>query len=165
MYCETADTYGNKSLDTGSLASHAVIRESFLFTIPDAVSLEDAAPMMCAGATVFEALNRYGVKSTDRVGVIGVGGLGHLAIQLLKALTVRTVVVPGVSLGSADLMARYGVRAASVSDTFSTGSRSPIETRWRASSMSTYSAMPPSLKRPGARMPCSQFCSSPLAQA
>lgn len=81
MYCETADTYGNKSLDTGSLASHAVIRESFLFTIPDAVSLEDAAPMMCAGATVFEALTRYGVKSTDRVGVIGVGGLGHLAIQ------------------------------------------------------------------------------------
>ncbi|KAL1696168.1 chaperonin 10-like protein [Schizophyllum commune] len=92
MYCETADTYGNKSLDTGSLASHAVIRESFLFTIPDAVSLEDAAPMMCAGATVFEALTRYGVKSTDRVGVIGVGGLGHLAIQFAAKMGCEVVV-------------------------------------------------------------------------
>jgi D-arabinose 1-dehydrogenase-like Zn-dependent alcohol dehydrogenase len=42
---------------------------------------EDAAPLMCGGWTVWNALSRYGVKSGDSVGVIGIGGLGHLAIQ------------------------------------------------------------------------------------
>lgn len=92
MYCADGDFYGQKSLDTGSLASHAVIRESFLFKIPDAVELLHAGPLMCGGATVFEALARYGVKPTDRVGIIGVGGLGHLAIQFAAKMGCEVVV-------------------------------------------------------------------------
>jgi D-arabinose 1-dehydrogenase-like Zn-dependent alcohol dehydrogenase len=55
--------------------------ESFSFLIPDSLKSEDAAPFMCAGATVFNALTTHDVKAFHRVGVIGVGGLGHLAIQ------------------------------------------------------------------------------------
>ena len=51
--------------------------------LPDALPSEQAAPFLCAGSTVFSALVRHGVRPTDRVGVVGVGGLGHLALQFL----------------------------------------------------------------------------------
>ena len=51
--------------------------------------------MMCAGATVWTILSRYGVCSTDRVGVLGVGGLGHLAIKLAAAMGCHVVVLSG----------------------------------------------------------------------
>lgn len=79
------------NLDQGSLGTHAVWKPDFLFKIPDAMSSADAAPMMCAGATVFGALQQNGYKSTDRVGVIGVGGLGHLAIQFAVKMGMEVV--------------------------------------------------------------------------
>ena len=82
-YCDDAThrIYGIDDTDQGSLASHAVWREAFLFPIPDGLSDEHAAPLQCGGATIFNALDVYGAKPTDVVGVIGVGGLGHLGIQ------------------------------------------------------------------------------------
>lgn len=59
--------------------------------IPDAISNEDAAPLQCGGATVFTAL--LGAKPTDTVGIIGVGGLGHLAIQFANKMGCRVVVI------------------------------------------------------------------------
>ena len=55
----------------------------FAYPLPDGIASEHAGPLMCAGTTVFTPLLRYGVKPTDRVAVVGVGGLGHLAIQFL----------------------------------------------------------------------------------
>ena len=55
------------------------------FPIPDALVSEHAAPLLCAGVTVFAPLLRH-VRATDRVGIIGVGGLGHLAIQYANAM-------------------------------------------------------------------------------
>jgi alcohol/geraniol dehydrogenase (NADP+) len=57
----------------------------FAYPIPDAIESESAGPLLCAGATVFAPLVRHGVKPTDRVGVVGIGGLGHLAIQFAHA--------------------------------------------------------------------------------
>lgn len=74
--------YGEAELDQGSLAQAAVWREAFLFTVPEAISDVDAAPLMCGGATVFNALRMYDIQPTAKVGIIGVGGLGHLAIQV-----------------------------------------------------------------------------------
>jgi alcohol/geraniol dehydrogenase (NADP+) len=55
----------------------------FAFPLPDAIHSEHAGPLMCAGATVFTPILQYGVRSTDRVAVVGVGGLGHLAVPYL----------------------------------------------------------------------------------
>jgi uncharacterized zinc-type alcohol dehydrogenase-like protein len=55
----------------------------FAFPLPDEIKSEHAGPLMCAGATVFTPILRYGVRPTDRVAVVGVGGLGHLAVQYL----------------------------------------------------------------------------------
>lgn len=55
----------------------------FAHPLPDAIASEHAGPLMCAGTTVFTPLLRYGVRPTDRVAVVGIGGLGHLAVQFL----------------------------------------------------------------------------------
>jgi uncharacterized zinc-type alcohol dehydrogenase-like protein len=53
--------------------------------LPDGVDRESAGPLFCGGITVFNPIIQFGIKSTDRVGVIGIGGLGHLAIKFLSA--------------------------------------------------------------------------------
>ena len=53
--------------------------------IPEGIDLESAGPLFCAGITVFNPLVQFDVKPTDKVAVIGIGGLGHLALQFLNA--------------------------------------------------------------------------------
>jgi len=68
----------------GGFASH--VRASdwrYATPIPDSMTSGDAAPLLCAGATVFSAIVRHNVRPTDHVAVIGLGGLGHLAVQFL----------------------------------------------------------------------------------
>ena len=68
----------------GGFASH--VRASdwrYAHPIPDAIPSAQAGPLLCAGTTVFTPLLRHGVRPTDHVAVVGVGGLGHLAIQFL----------------------------------------------------------------------------------
>lgn len=87
--------YGMADLDQGSFATHAVWREAFLFRVPDNLSDEAAAPLMCGGATVFNALHAYNVQPTETVGVMGVGGLGHLAIQFAAKMGCHVIVLSG----------------------------------------------------------------------
>ena len=105
-------------LDNGSFASHAVWREAYLFAIPDQIPNEYAAPLMCGGATVFNALEMYGVRPTDRVGIIGVGGLGHLAIEFASKMGCEVVVFSGTTskeeeagkLGAKEFYATKGLK-------------------------------------------------------
>ncbi|KAF4616361.1 hypothetical protein D9613_008842 [Agrocybe pediades] len=60
--------------------------DRFVFPIPDGIKLEDAAPLMCGGLTVYSPLVRNGAGPGKKVGVVGIGGLGHMAIQFAKAL-------------------------------------------------------------------------------
>ena len=53
--------------------------------IPDGIDLQSAGPLFCGGITVFNPLVQYDIKPTDRVGVIGIGGLGHIALKFLNA--------------------------------------------------------------------------------
>lgn len=94
-FCPQRVMYGFADLDQGSMAEGAVWREAFLFKIPDGLTDEVAAPLMCGGATVFNALHQYNVLPTDVVGVMGVGGLGHLAIQYAAKMGCRVVVFSG----------------------------------------------------------------------
>ena len=64
----------------------------FVFPIPDGIPSELAAPLFCAGVTVFSPLVRSGVGPSSSVGVIGLGGLGHYAVMLARALGAKKVV-------------------------------------------------------------------------
>ena len=69
----------------GGFADKVRAQSTSVIKIPDAFDLADAGPMLCGGVTVFTPFMQYGIKPTDRVGVIGIGGLGHLALQFAKA--------------------------------------------------------------------------------
>lgn len=84
--------FGESDTDNGTLADYFVADETFLYKIPNGMSSEDAAPMQCAGATVYCALADK-VNGGDRIGIMGIGGLGHLAIQFAMKLGVTVVVI------------------------------------------------------------------------
>lgn len=67
--------------------------ESCVFRIPDDYSSEDAAPMMCAGSTVWNCLRQFDARPGDRIGIMGIGGLGHLAIKIAAAMGCCVVVL------------------------------------------------------------------------
>ncbi|KAK0766521.1 hypothetical protein N5P37_000246 [Trichoderma harzianum] len=92
FYCAEKTEYGTHDHDVGSFASHAVWDADSLHKIPEGLNSADAAPLMCGGATVWSPFALYGIKATDRVGVLGVGGLGHLAIQIGAKMGCKVVV-------------------------------------------------------------------------
>jgi uncharacterized zinc-type alcohol dehydrogenase-like protein len=69
----------------GGFADKARADASSVVVIPEGMDLLSAGPLLCGGITVFNPLVQFGVKSTDKVAVIGIGGLGHIAIQFLNA--------------------------------------------------------------------------------
>ncbi len=68
----------------GGFAQRVRCQAMWAFPIPEGVDPAKAGPLFCAGATVFNPLVQFAVKPTDRVGVIGIGGLGHLALQFMN---------------------------------------------------------------------------------
>ena len=72
-------TYGGYSTDV-------VVRQEFVLRIPDAIAPAEAAPILCAGVTTYAPLRQHGVGPGVRVAVAGIGGLGHMAVQLATAM-------------------------------------------------------------------------------
>jgi len=70
----------------GGYSDKIVVREAFLLSIPEALDIKSAAPILCAGITTYSPLKHWGIKEGSKVGVVGVGGLGHMAIKLAKAM-------------------------------------------------------------------------------
>lgn len=77
--------YEDGSRTFGGFAEYVRVLDSYAFKVPDAIPSEYAAPLMCAGVTVFAPMKCFGVNPGHRVGVIGIGGLGHVALQFVKA--------------------------------------------------------------------------------
>lgn len=77
----------------GGYADYVLVRSSALASIPDDLAAEDAAPLLCAGITTFNALRHSGAQGGDVVAVLGVGGLGHLGIQFAARLGYDTVAI------------------------------------------------------------------------
>jgi D-arabinose 1-dehydrogenase-like Zn-dependent alcohol dehydrogenase len=92
ILCHDRLEYCQGDYDNGTFAAWYHGKETHLYKIPDSMPSEVAAPLQCAGATVYAALDSVGVKATDRVGIIGVGGLGHLAIQFASKMGAEVVV-------------------------------------------------------------------------
>lgn len=80
-----AQTNSGYSVD-GAYAEYALADERFAVPVPDAVSSLDAAPLTCAGVTTFKAIKVAGIQPGERVGVFGIGGLGHLAVQYARVV-------------------------------------------------------------------------------
>jgi D-arabinose 1-dehydrogenase-like Zn-dependent alcohol dehydrogenase len=115
--------YGSSDLDQGSFSHYAIWKADYIFKIPNSIPREYAAPLMCGGATVFNALHSFGAKPSDRIGIIGVGGLGHLAIQFAAKMGSDVVVFSttdskreeAMKLGATEFVATKGVEELQVS--------------------------------------------------
>jgi len=77
----------------GGYAEAAVAPASALAAIPDELGDAEAAPLLCAGVTTFNALRRSGAMPGDVVAILGIGGLGHLGVQFANKLGFRTVAI------------------------------------------------------------------------
>jgi alcohol dehydrogenase (NADP+) len=77
----------------GGYSKHLVVREEFVLSVPDALDIAKAAPLLCAGITTWSPLKTWGVKEGTRVGVIGLGGLGHMAVKLAVGLGAHVTVL------------------------------------------------------------------------
>jgi uncharacterized zinc-type alcohol dehydrogenase-like protein len=93
QYCRhgMTPTYGapdriSGEITQGGYSKHIVVREEFVLRIPDALDMSRAAPILCAGITTFSPLRTWNVGKGSRVGVIGLGGLGHMAVKLAVAM-------------------------------------------------------------------------------
>lgn len=94
----------------GGYSQKIVVDEAFAVQIPKSLPLRNAAPLLCAGITTYSPLRRWGAGPDKRVGIVGFGGLGHVAVQISRALGARTTVFdldPGkradaLRLGAAD---------------------------------------------------------------
>ena len=91
-------TYAGKdridgSTTYGGYSKHLVVRQEFVLRVPDSLDLSRAAPLLCAGITTWSPLKTWGVKAGSRVGVIGLGGLGHMAVKLAQGLGAHVTVI------------------------------------------------------------------------
>jgi D-arabinose 1-dehydrogenase-like Zn-dependent alcohol dehydrogenase len=77
----------------GGYADHVIVPKSALASIPGELSAEDAAPLLCAGITTFNALRESGAGPGDLVAILGVGGLGHLGVQFARRMGFETVAI------------------------------------------------------------------------
>lgn len=100
QYCENGNTmtYGGKDPflgghTFGGYSQKIVVDEDFVLRIPDGLDLAKAGPLLCAGITTYSPLKHWRVKSGDKVGVIGLGGLGHMGIKLAHAMGAKVVMI------------------------------------------------------------------------
>ncbi|WP_213982123.1 NAD(P)-dependent alcohol dehydrogenase [Sphingomonas sp. dw_22] len=89
----------------GGYSRHIVVREEFVLSVPDALDLAKAAPLLCAGITTWSPLRTWGVGPGSRVGVIGLGGLGHMAVKLAHAMGAHVTVISRNDAKQADALA------------------------------------------------------------
>ena len=90
-------TYSNEDYDgtitKGGYSRSITIGARFVVRIPDAIGLDEAAPLLCAGITMYSPLRHWGAGPGKRVGVVGMGGLGHLGVKLAAAMGAEVVVL------------------------------------------------------------------------
>lgn len=111
QYCVESPTatYGSSDRNTGEntlggYSSHIVVREEFVLSIPDSLDLSRAAPLLCAGITTYSPLRTWNVGPGSRVAVVGMGGLGHMAIKFAVGLGAHVTVLSRTADKRADAM-------------------------------------------------------------
>jgi uncharacterized zinc-type alcohol dehydrogenase-like protein len=77
----------------GGYSTHIVVQEDFVLNIPDSIELDVAAPLLCAGITTYSPLNHWGAGPGKKVAVVGMGGLGHMAVKIAHAMGAEVTVL------------------------------------------------------------------------
>ncbi|MGA8978954.1 MAG: NAD(P)-dependent alcohol dehydrogenase [Pedococcus sp.] len=107
-------TYNGEGYDgektMGGYSQQVVVSERFALRIPDALELDVAAPLLCAGITTFNPLKRWGAGPGKKVAVVGLGGLGHLGVKFAVALGAEVTVLSQTTSKEAD-SAKFGAVA------------------------------------------------------
>jgi uncharacterized zinc-type alcohol dehydrogenase-like protein len=99
QYCSggrvlTYDSIGRDGQPThGGYSEKIVVDESFVVRIPERIPLQNAAPLFCAGITLYSPLRHWNAGPGRRVGIVGFGGLGHVGVQISRALGAHTTVL------------------------------------------------------------------------
>jgi uncharacterized zinc-type alcohol dehydrogenase-like protein len=99
QYCipGNTQTYGSTDRDGtvtyGGYSDHVVVDEDFVLRIPDGLELDAAAPLLCAGITTYSPLRHWNAGPGKRVAVVGLGGLGHMAVKIAHALGAEVTVL------------------------------------------------------------------------
>lgn len=88
------DTYPDGKPTQGGFASAMVVDQKFVVKIPEGMSPEQAAPLLCAGVTVYSPLDHFGLKGPGlRGGILGLGGVGHMGVKIAKAMGHHVTVI------------------------------------------------------------------------
>jgi len=99
QYCLKGNigTYGavdrDGTITQGGYSTHVVVTEDFVVTIPEGIELDVAAPLLCAGITTYSPLRHWGAGPGKNVAVVGLGGLGHMAVKLAHAMGAEVTVL------------------------------------------------------------------------
>ena len=91
-------TYGSKTKDPGGItfggySQKIVVDQNYVLKIPDNLDLAGAAPLLCAGITTYSPLRHWKVSEGQTVGIIGLGGLGHMGVKFAHAMGARTIMI------------------------------------------------------------------------
>ncbi|MGO2054026.1 alcohol dehydrogenase [Glutamicibacter sp. BW80] len=118
QFCDkSVGTYGATDRDgtitQGGYSTHVVVTENFVLSIPEGIELDVAAPLLCAGITTFSPLKHWGAGPGKKVAVVGLGGLGHMAVKIASALGAEVTVLSqslkkkedGLHMGASDYRA------------------------------------------------------------
>jgi alcohol dehydrogenase (NADP+) len=99
QYCLAGNTQTYASVDRdgtitqGGYSTHIVVVEDFVLRVPEGIPYEAAAPLLCAGVTTWSPLRHWKVGPESRVAVVGMGGLGHMAVKLAHAMGAEVTVL------------------------------------------------------------------------
>jgi uncharacterized zinc-type alcohol dehydrogenase-like protein len=98
QFCQNGATFTYNSPDKhthgvtyGGYSDSIVVDESFTLRVPGNLDLAATAPLLCAGITTYSPIKRWGIKPGDKVGVVGLGGLGHMALKFAHAFGAKVV--------------------------------------------------------------------------
>ncbi len=81
------------TLTKGGYSDHLVVRDHFVCRVPEGMDVARVAPLLCAGITTFSPLRQYGVGEGTKVGVVGLGGLGHMGVKLAAAMGAHVTMI------------------------------------------------------------------------
>lgn len=99
QYCDGKRVMTYNSIDRDGEPTHGgysekiVVDENYVLRIPDGIPLQNAAPLFCAGITLYSPLRHWGAGPRKRVGIVGFGGLGHLGVKIACAMGAHTTVL------------------------------------------------------------------------